>query len=131
MFTIICICCCPQAPVHVVLPHCTSRVSAMTREPVIKADIGGTWIELKTQEVTIEEKKVPLFSLDHVSHTHRHRHRHTHTQTQTQTHTHTHTHTHPHTHTRARAYTQRVPESPPPFIKLCITQSFSPNNVIV
>ena len=50
--------CVTQAPVVVVLPHCTSRASAMTREPIIKALIGSVWVELRSSEVTIEDKKV-------------------------------------------------------------------------
>ena len=48
-----------QSPVFVVMPHCTSRVSAMTREPVIKAEEeDGRWVALQSAEVTMEGYKV-------------------------------------------------------------------------
>ncbi|KAK2154992.1 hypothetical protein LSH36_251g00049 [Paralvinella palmiformis] len=46
-----------QRPIYVAIPHCTSRSSAISREPVIKAEVDGKWEELTTQEVTFESKK--------------------------------------------------------------------------
>ena len=47
-----------QEPVFVALPHCISRASAMTREPVIKAFYDDKWTTLKSQETTFEDHKV-------------------------------------------------------------------------
>ena len=52
-----------QHPVYVVLPHCTSRASAMTREPVIKAfSWTNGWHELRTEETTLDGYKVSVTS---------------------------------------------------------------------
>ncbi len=37
----------------IAIPHVTSRASAISREPVIKAEIEGLWVELPTLEVSI------------------------------------------------------------------------------
>ena len=40
------------------MPHCISRASAMTREPVIKAFYNDEWTALKSQETTFDDHKV-------------------------------------------------------------------------
>ena len=52
-----CVC---QAPVYVAIPHCTPRTSAISREPVVKAEVDGAWVELRSKEVTFDERKVSL-----------------------------------------------------------------------
>ena len=44
-----------------------SRASAISREPVIKAEIGGKWIELPSQEVQNENFKVDKHFENHCS----------------------------------------------------------------
>ncbi|CAH1788525.1 unnamed protein product [Owenia fusiformis] len=46
-----------KSSIYVSLPHCISRQSALWREPVVKAEIDGKWIEVPSQEVTMDEYK--------------------------------------------------------------------------
>ena len=55
-----------QCPVTVCIPHCMPRKDMASREPVVKAEVDGDWIELpRTNDVTLEGFRVsrPTVSL--------------------------------------------------------------------
>ncbi|XP_064645460.1 uncharacterized protein LOC135498879 isoform X2 [Lineus longissimus] len=48
-------------PIYIAIPHCMSRVSGLSREPTIKAQINGEWRELATFEVTFDDYREMKF----------------------------------------------------------------------
>ncbi|ESO89736.1 hypothetical protein LOTGIDRAFT_164757 [Lottia gigantea] len=46
-----------KEPVYIGIPHFQTRAAASSREVVVKTDVGGSWIELPTREVSFESRK--------------------------------------------------------------------------
>ena len=47
-----------QHPIHLLLPHCASRASVSSREPIVKQFVNFEWSELTTEETTVDDHKV-------------------------------------------------------------------------
>ncbi|XP_013408435.1 uncharacterized protein LOC106172334 [Lingula anatina] len=46
-----------KEPIYVAIPHCMSRTSALSREPVVKAEVKGKWKEIPSYDMHFEHYK--------------------------------------------------------------------------